>query len=338
MAVPRGRTAIPFAAFAAMIVVSLPACERSPEIVERTDFAMGTIVQLKVVSRDAAAAEAAIDRAIEEFRRVESLTTVHDASSDVRRLGAAAPEPVVVDADTDVVLTLARDVARGSGGAFHPVAGTLIRLWGFPEAPAVPDSAAIAALVADLPFDALARTGERTWSVARAGLEVDLGGIAKGYGVDRAAEVLAEAGACIVNAGGDLAVRGVRPDGEGWLIGVEDPRDPSQLLVKLRMGPTDAVATSGDYQHFAELDGVRYHHLLDTATGWPARGVSSATVIAPTCALADAWATAAFVMGPGAGIGALEADPALEGILVTVDEAGEVRIHETSGIARYRVP
>jgi thiamine biosynthesis lipoprotein len=252
---------------------------------------MGTVAELKVVSRDAGAAERALDDAIAELQRIERLATVHDSASDVSRINAAAPEGVLVDADTDAVLALSLDVASRSHGAFDPVAGALLRLWGFPEHPAVPDSSALGAALSRIPVDGLARVGDRTWRTIAAGVEIDLGGIAKGYGVDRAADVLERTGSCIVNAGGDLAVRGTRPDGSGWLIGVQDPRNPDQLFLKLRLGSSEAVATSGDYQHYVDVDGVRYHHLLDPRTGWPARGASSATVIAPTCALADAsWA------------------------------------------------
>jgi thiamine biosynthesis lipoprotein len=168
-------------------------------------------------------------------------------------------------------------------------------------------------------------------------MELDLGGIAKGWGVDRAADVLAGlSGACLVNAGGDLVVRGLKPGGKPWRVGVQDPRDPSQLFLKLRLAENVAVATSGDYQRYFEVDGVRYHHLLDPRTGYPARAASSATVIAPDCATADAWATAVFVLGPAAGIAALEEQPGLEGVIVVVDDAGELVLHETAGFARFR--
>jgi len=167
--------------------------------------------------------------------------------------------------------------------------------------------------------------------------ELDLGGIAKGWGVDRAADLLAErVGPCLVNVGGDLAVRGSKPGGVPWNVGVQDPRDPSRLFVTLRLRGARAVATSGDYQRYVEVDGIRHHHLLDPRTGWPGRRCSSATVVAPSCALADAWATAAFILGPDAGIAALERHPDLEGVLVTIDEAGGLVLHETSGFAAYR--
>jgi thiamine biosynthesis lipoprotein len=242
------------------------------------------------------------------------------------------------------ILVLAKRVAARSDGAFDPSAGALVELWGYPDHPALPDSAAIAEAVATVDWRAvesadMAAGGEvpRAWKLGLPGMRLDLGGIAKGWGVDRAADLLAGvSGAALVNVGGDLAVRGTKPAGTGWLIGVQDPRDPSRLFLKLRLTGPGAVATSGDYQRWFEVGGVRYHHLLDPRTGWPARGVRSATVVAPTCAVADAWATAAFVLGPEAGVAALEREPDLEGVLVTVGEDGELVLHETSGFAKYR--
>lgn len=167
-------------------------------------------------------------------------------------------------------------------------------------------------------------------------MAVDLGGIAKGYAADRAADILAAAtGSCLVNLGGDLAIRGSRPGRGFWTIGIQDPVDPSRLLLTLSVSGTRAVATSGDYQRFFEEEGVRYHHLLDPATGEPGRRARSATVLAPTCVVADAWATAAFILGPECGIAALETEPELEGMIVAEDEAGRLVIHETSGFAAY---
>jgi thiamine biosynthesis lipoprotein len=169
-------------------------------------------------------------------------------------------------------------------------------------------------------------------------MALDLGGVAKGWAVDAAADVAAARwGNCLVNVGGDLTVRGTKPGGRPWVIGVQDPRDPGAIFAKLALPPGMAVATSGDYQRNFEVDGVIYHHLLDPATGRPARGANSATVVATTCALADAWATAAFVLGAEDGIRLLEAMPTLEGILVVVNEAGELVVRETSGMPAYRV-
>lgn len=326
-----------FAALVLCAVLSLASsCAKPPAVREGTGFVMGTVAQLKVVDRDAEKATVELSRALEELQRIERLSTTHDEESQVSRLNRAAGAWVDLRGDTDALLALASDVAERSGGAFDPLAGSFVRLWGFPEHAALPADDAIAAILAAPAV--LERRGDGEWRIHPGVRTVDLGGVAKGWAVDRAADLLAATGSCLVNAGGDLAVRGMRPDGKGWLIGIQDPRDPSRLFLKVRVSGQRAVATSGDYQRFFEVDGVRYHHLLDPRTGRPARDVRSATVIAPTCALADAWATAAFVLGPRDGVAALEAQPDLEGVLVTEDERGELVLHETSGFGEYKVP
>lgn len=291
------------------------ACESPPTVHPFDGFVMGTVAELKVVSTDAGAAEAALRDAYDELARIELLATNYSDLSDVSRLNADPDGNVVVSPETKNIFRIAFEVQAASDSAFCPTLGAAMRAWGFPDEPRVPDPALLRA--------ALKKE------------EYDLGGVAKGFGVDRAADVLARAGPCLVNVGGDLAARGTRPDGKNWLIGVQDPRDPSRLFVTLRLPDGRAVATSGDYQRFAMVDGVRYHHILDPRTGQPARGVRSVSVIAPTCALADAWATAAFVLGPEKGLAALEAQSTLEGVLVEEDAEGRLVLHETSGFAAY---
>ncbi len=153
--------------------------------------------------------------------------------------------------------------------------------------------------------------------VLRDVLRVDLSGIAKGYAVDRAVGTLREQGVQrgIVDAGGDIRCFGGKKN--GWTIGIRHPRQDDLLgIIHIDSG---AVATSGDYENFFELDGVRYHHLIDPATGFPARGTLSATVTAPTATQADAWATALFILGRE-GIALLEELEGLEGLIVTADE------------------
>ncbi len=297
----------------------------------RVGTAMGTVAELKVAPRAGTDPAPAFDDAFAELERIEGWTSSYRDTSDVARLRASGSAPV--SAVTDEILAMALDIATAGDGAFDPTTGALVRTWGYPDDPAVPDSGAVRDALATIGVDRVRRTGEQSW-ITEPGVELDLGGIAKGWAVDRVADLLHErVGPCLVNLGGDLAVRGRKPDGSPWKVGVQDPRDPSRLFVTLTLSGRAAVATSGDYQRYVEVDGVRFHHLLDPATGWPARGVRSATVVAGSCAEADAWATAIFILGPERGLAALEARPGLEGVLVTTDEAGELVRHESSGFA-----
>ena len=150
--------------------------------------------------------------------------------------------------------------------------------------------------------------------------------------MDEAVQILSGSSATggIVNAGGDLRAFGKKAGGKPWKIGVQDPDNPQELAGVLSIREA-AVATSGDYQRYFEKEGVRYHHILDPATGYPARsGLKGTTVIAPDCALADALATAAFVLGPEKGLKLLEEWDEVEGVLIT--DGG--KILTTTGIGK----
>ncbi|MDZ4159027.1 MAG: FAD:protein FMN transferase, partial [Anaerolineaceae bacterium] len=207
---------------------------------------------------------------------------------------------------------------RLSDGAFDAALGALVNLWGFGGgSPALPLHPEI--------MDALALSGwERVQlldgeRVSRpAGVQLDFGGIGKGYAVDRAVEILRQYGVsqALVNAGGEIAVLG-----GGWRIGIQHPRLENALLGSLELKDM-AVATSGDYQQFFELDGKRYHHILNPKTGYPATGIHGVTVIAPNCTDADALATAIFVLGPDPGLALVENLPGVEALII--DNSGKI--------------
>nr|WP_245302610.1 FAD:protein FMN transferase [Symbiobacterium terraclitae] len=276
-------------------------------------------------------AGAAADAALDLVARLESLWHPGRAESDVARVNAAAGvAPVHVAPETIHLAQLALQVAEESGGAFDPTVGPLSAAWGFGEGGRVPSDAERAAAQAlvnwrDLQVDEAAGT----LYLARPGMTVDFGAVAKGYAARLVREQLAEAGvrAALVQLGGSIALLGERPEGGPWQIAVQHPRDPRGYLATLAL--TGGFAdTAGDYQRFFEEDGVRYHHILDPATGFPAAGMASVTVIAPRGEWADAFATAAFVLGMEEGYRFL-VEHGVEGILVS--ETGEVRL--TPGMA-----
>ena len=309
-------------------------CERigGGSVYTRAGTAMGTVVEMKVVATTEDAAERELDAAFQELRRVEQMATPYDPGSELSRINARTDSLFTLSGELDTMFAQAMNVSGRSGGAFDPTIGALVAAWGFPDHPALPDSAAV-------PHALHRAHNPRSWIDADPKSVLDLGGIAKGWGVDRAADVLGRrSGACLVNAGGDLVVRGTKPGGAPWLVGVQHPRDPTALYCRMNVPPGFAVATSGDYEREFEVDGVRYHHLLDPKTGYPARGLVSATVVAPTCAEADAWATAAFVLGPVEGLGALEREKDLEGLLLELAPDGAIVEHETTGFAALRLP
>jgi len=240
--------------------------------------------------------------------------------STVAAIDRNAPRWTAISPDLATVLRAAVGVAARSKGAFDPTIGAVSALWGFGEEGGhIPEAKALKAALATVSYHRLAVEQKRA-RLLYPETRLDLGGIAKGFAVDRAADLLAKAGVkgAIVNAGGDIRLFGERPGGGPWHIGIQHPRNPEELLTKLDVTDT-AVVTSGDYERFFLKDGVRYHHILDPKTGQPARGCQSVTVVTKSAMRADALATAAFVLGPERGMAFLKEAHVQQAIIVTTD-------------------
>ena len=285
----------------ALAVATVPrAFRRKDALIRRQIPVMGTVAEVAIRHGDEAWSQKAVDAAFAELRRVDAGMSRFRADSDVGRLNARADAgPVTVSEDTAEVLAAALLWAEASDGRFDPCLGRVAELWDVGSRTAPP---------ADEDIIRAPRSGmaqylevERTASAPRARLHhpdaaVDLGGIAKGYGVDLAARSLRDNGIfhALVNVGGDLVAMGVDENEEPWNIGVRSPDSPDQIAHTLRVSE-GALATSGDYLQYFQHEGRRYHHLLDPVTGEPRlTAVRSLTVAAPTCMAADAGATAAF--------------------------------------------
>ncbi len=297
------------------------------QLLARTALIMGTLVEIKAFGEDQDQLENVVSEAFDEMRRLETLLTSHDPNSEISRLSAAA-ESLQVSAETVELLQLGQRLARRSEGAFDLTLGRITQLWGIEtESPKLPTPEQLKAALNGIGPQALQIDGQLVRK-SNPQLQVELGGIAKGYAVDRAVELLRQAGvrSASVNAGGDIGLLGDR-QGQPWRIGIQHPRQPGELLAVLPL-VDQAVVTSGDYERFFERDGVRYHHIFDPRTGQPARACQSVSVVAKTAAMADALATAAFVLGPQQGLQLLEGLPEVEGLLV--DAVGD--IHQTSGL------
>ena len=289
----------------AFVVATMPLAARGRrELVRRTLPVMGTIAEFAVVDRDRRHAHAAIDAAMAELRRVDRLMTRFSETSEVGHANRlAATRPVAVSDATASVLREALTWAQASDGAFDPAIGRAVRLWDVGHRTAPPPDGAVRRFAGRSFYRALdldTRRGEPVVSFTDPDVELDLGGIAKGYGVDRVVAALRRAGIsqAIVNVGGDLYALGGAEDGGPWRIGIQSPEDPSRLEAEIDVRDA-AVATSGDYLQFFRHGGRRYHHLLDPTTGAPRRTpVRSVTVTAAACLTADAAATAVFGLAP----------------------------------------
>ncbi len=319
-------------AFMLLLVVALAVFSwyRFPggtEPVDRTALIMGTLVEIKIYDTEHDKAEQAASAAFREMNRIEQLLSRHVDGSEVSRLSRAA-ESLEVSRETADLIRSGQRIARISHGAFDLTLGRLKELWAIDgDQPRVPAAAELQDALRGVGPAALTVEGRRV-SKTDPGLHIDLGGIAKGYAVDRAVALLRQAGitSAAVNAGGDISLIGDHR-GEPWRIGIQHPRKPQDILVTLPLTDS-AVVTSGDYERYFERDGIRYHHIFDPTTGQPARLCQSVTVVAGDAASADALATAAFVLGPEKGLQLLEKEPGVEGLIVSITG----RIVKTSGL------
>lgn len=325
----RGRL---LAGVAGIVLVVLLLRGRAPAVaVEDYHVAMGTIVRVALFV-DESQAPPLFAAARGEIARLDSLLTHYGATSEVARVNEA-PVGDWVDVSPELAGLLAGSLrlAERTKGAFDPTLGALTKLWGFPDARRPPTTTQIEAALRLCGHELVQLQGNRVRRELP-GLRLDLGAAAKGYIVDRTVALLRAAGvdAGVVEAGGDLRYWGVKPDGRAWRFGVQHPRDPARITAVEDVG-LPALATSGDYEQTFEYDGQRYHHLLDPATGRPARRTVSATVWASTAIVADVLATAAFVAGPQAALEWAAADDSVE-VLLYYEADGKLTRVTSSGL------
>ncbi len=283
----------------AVLALLASACT-TQEDVHETRFIMGTLVEFTIAAQDSDQAAPAIAAAAAEMQRIEDAFTIYgDHPNAVKTFNASAPgTPVRLPDEVASLLTLALQVKQQSGGAFDPALGKLNLLWGFsidppPTTPPNPD--AIKAAIP--PTRCIGKRGNQ-WLRTDARCLLDFGAIAKGYAIDRGIAVLRKHGIsnAIINAGGDIRLigsHGQRP----WRIGIRHPRNRNDVIASLELHGDVSIVTSGDYERFFIENGKRYHHLINPKTGWPANDTQSATIIADSAALADAWSTALFIQG-----------------------------------------
>lgn len=280
---------------------------------------------------DAGNARQALQAAVDE---VDAQMSTWKADSDLTRLNRApVGEQVAVPAMLMEVLKLALAVSRASDGAFDIGVGDAVSAWGFGPAAAASVLIRSAMTARRVPATEALDLGDGSVR-KRAPVALDLNGIAKGFGVDRLAETLARLGVrdALVGIDGEMRAMGSRPDGEAWTVAVERPdpdrRAPHSVLV-LR---DCAVATSGDYRHWVEVRGRRLSHTMDPRRGAPLLDApASVTVLAPSCAAADAWATALLVLGPVKG-GEVARRVGIDALFLLRDEADSIRTCRVGGV------
>lgn len=301
------------------LIVSSLLKEKKP--FQRSEYIMGTIFDITAIGDDEKALEDAASKAFDEIKRIDALMSRYKEDSEVSLVNKnAGIAPVKVGHELIEVLKEAVKISDLSEGAFDVTIGPLSNLWGFDEErKVVPSPEEIERLRKLVDYRKL-RIDEAASTVylEEKGMMIDVGGIAKGYSLGRAMKIFEDFGIknVFINAGGNLNLRGGKK-GKPWRIGIQDPRDESKLLGKIDI--TDiSIATSGDYQRFFIKDGIRYHHILDPRTGYPAKGLISATVIGRSKTSMDGFSSAVFILGAEKGA-ALMKKIGAEGIIVTYD-------------------
>lgn len=320
-------------ALSLILLLILSGCRPSDDDpTTETQLLLGTTISVTVY-------EPASEAVAEVFARIreieEKMSTSEDDydTTELLQVNRMADEaPVAVSEDTFFVIEAAKDYSELSFGAFDLSIWPLVRLWGFGTADAaVPPEDRIEetrALVDHRKVNLDPET--RSVSLEEEGMGIDVGGIAKGYAADEARRILKEHGVerALLDFGGNILTVGEKPDGNPWRIGIQNPDSRrGQFLGIVETGP-GAVVTSGDYERFFEVDGVRYHHIIDPATGYPTRnGLRSVTILAEDSIDADALSTAAFVLGVEEGTKLIETLPTVEAAFVTDDT-----VYLTSGM------
>ena len=322
------------------VLLGLVACgqpapgSNNARLVERDRSAMGSDLRLTAWTTDEPGALSAFDAVFAEFDRLEGLMSVWRDGSDVVRLNAAAGDhPVPVSAEVREALLIAYQVSEWTGGKFDVTFAALSGLWKFDyqdKDDSIPDRAEVLRRLPLINYrDVIIDERAGTAFLKRTGMRVNLGGIGKGYAVDRAVGILRHRGFrdFMIRAGGDLYVAGYRGD-RAWRLGIRDPRGPADRSFAALDLSDGTFSTSGDYERFFMKDGRRYHHILDLTVGEPARGCRSVTLVTDHAVIDDALAKGVFILGPDAGMALIERLPGVEGVIVSDKNA----VLESSGL------
>ena len=277
---------------ALLMLLSLTACGAQKNTT-KTVYAMDTVMNLTAYGADA---EAALSETEELLYQLDALLDRHDEDSAVSALNRGE---TVENAELLALLQKAEKMRAETNGAFDPTLAPVLEAWGFgSEQPRVPSDAELATLLQTVGAEPF-YTSDGDAVMLTDGVQIDLGGIAKGYAGDCVKEIFENHGCTgVIDLGGDVVFAGTKEDGSPWRIAVKDPNNPSDFLGTFSANNECAVVTSGIYERNFEQDGVTYHHIINPATGKPAEsGLVSVTVVCGDAASADALSTALFVMG-----------------------------------------
>lgn len=332
-----------FGASCAVLLFLSCSCSRPVENTTKTWTVMGTFSGITVPRTDTASLPEYTGILKAVFKRLEGELSIYNAGSDVSRLNAQAGiASVSVSNHTTRVLEIAKHYAEVSDGCFDVTIAPLVRLWGFSggkerhEVPALDVLAKSLELVGSNHLTLNADDG--TAFLAREGMQVDLGGVAKGYAVDVAWNALTHSGAenAIIDLGGNMRCIGKPANAGTWRIGIRHPFQRDRIVGVVNLPSGMAVATSGHYERFVEINGKRYAHIIDPRTGSPVEGMAGVTVVSSSAVEADAMSTALFVLGVEGARATLPRVPDAHALLIPDEQP--LRIHISSGLKPLFTP
>ena len=308
---------------AALLLSLFTGCQRQPKKLSRTDYLLDTVVTLTLYEAE----EGDLDAAFSEIRRLSDLLDAYLPDSDLGRLQRMAGQgPVAVSPETMALLLFAKDMHEKTGGYLDVTVGPLIDLWDIRHGGRYPEAAELASALGLLGMDDLILDeANGTAYLARPGMRVDLGALAKGYIADRVKALLLDRGvkSGVIDLGRNILLIGEKPGKEPFSIGVQSPGASGELLRVLSLRDKSLV-TSGTYERYFDHEGQRYHHVLDPFTGFPAdQGLLAVTVLSDSSLLGDALSTACLLLGVDAGLSLVDSIPEAETLFVLAD--GTVR-------------
>jgi thiamine biosynthesis lipoprotein len=312
---------------------------------------MGTFAHIIAVARDSGTANKSIEAAFGQLRNIEALMSYHRDDSELANVNRNAfKEPVKISSQTFEVLQQAIKFSKLSDGAFDVTVGPLVDLWRQAgESNTVPSDDKLAEVRSKVGYEkVILDVNETTVRFAVEGMKLDLGGIAKGYAIDKAVKAMQNCGATggLVDVGGNIRCFGKPKDKPYWRIGLQDPNENLGYRISDIGFPTEvgkpllilkfndaAVATSGHYRRFAQIQGKKYSHIINTETGYSSDKLASVTIIEKDATTADALSTAVIVLGAEKGLALIEKVPDTEAILITSQPKYE--IIKTTGAEKY---
>ena len=306
--------------------------EKELVTVHKTLKLMGTRFDLTVVAENEDMGQINIDEATAEIRRIENLISAWSPNSETTLINKnAGIRPVKVSLELFMLIERAKQISELTDGAFDISYSSMDEIWKF-------DGSMQRKPTEDELKNSVAKVGyhkiilnerDQTVFLRDEGMKISFGAIGKGYAADKAKELLISKQVIggIINAAGDLTTWGTKANGEKWLIGIANPLSKEKIFSWLPVVES-SVATSGNYEKFVVFDGVKYAHIIDPRTGYPATGVNSVSIFAKSAELCDALATAVFIMGKEAGLSLINQLGGTEVILVDDDNL----VHKSSGI------